>query len=109
MPAFYCLQIRLYAEYPVVIDDQRRVLREAWLTRQACTADAAAHAGREQLVVEAIAEVKHLGLLAVRPPAELVAFAADFAQCVDIAHGANHFIQPGAFRGEEAGGLLADA
>src|SRR3990167_1337318 len=101
MPALLFLLVALDAENPVVIDDQRRMLGEAWLPRQARGAHAAAHAGGEQVVVEAIAQVEQFGLLAVRPPTELVALTADFAQGIDVAHAADHFIHPGPLRSEE--------
>src|SRR5690606_33213103 len=71
------------AQGPVVVNDQRRMLGEARLTWQACAAYRTAHAGREDLVVETPAEVQRLRLLAVRPPAVLLAFAADFTQGID--------------------------
>src|SRR5690606_22348625 len=85
------------------------MLREAWLTRQACAAHTAAHAGGQQLVVEAVTQVEHFRLLVIRPPAELVALTADFTQGVDVTHVADYLVHPGALGRQEAGWLLAVA
>ncbi|MNG03941.1 hypothetical protein D3C84_870430 [compost metagenome] len=83
------------------------MLGEAWLARQARTAHKAAQPRGQQLVVEAPAQIQHLGLLVVRPPAVLVAFTADFTQCIDITHVADDLVHPGPFRSQEAWRLLA--
>ncbi len=92
---------------PVVIHDQRRVLREARLAWQTGAAHEAAQAWGQYLIIEAPAQIQHLGLFVIRPPAVLITFAADFTQGIDIAHGADNLVHPGAFRRQEARRLLA--
>src|SRR5471032_2387336 len=106
---FLAAKRRLDGQRPVVIHDQRCVLREPWLTWQACAAYKAAQARGQQLVVETPAQVEHLSLFVVRPPAVLVAFTADFAQGIDITHVADNLVHPGTFRCQETRRLLAVA
>ena len=56
---------------PIIVHDQRRVLREARLARQACATYEPAQARGQQLVVETPAKVEHLGLFKTPEAAHL--------------------------------------
>src|SRR4051812_15827891 len=94
------------SERVVIIDRQRRVVREPLGLVDRFLARAGGDARRRDLVVDAPADVLRPGLAAVGPPGVLIGLRVEAAEDVDIAQLVEHARQPGALLRQEARVLL---
>src|SRR5579871_6055 len=97
------------SEGMVVVDDQRRVVREAGFLPDAGALRAPAERRRRDLVVDAPADVLDPRSAARRPPRVLLGARIHMAEGVDEAHAPEQLVKPGAFLRQEAGVLLVGA
>src|SRR5688572_17846195 len=93
----------------VVVDDERRVVREALGLVDRFPARGGGHARRGDLVVDAPADVLLPRLAAVRPPRVLIGLVVQLAEHIDETQLVEDARQPCALLGQEAGVLLVGA
>src|SRR3990170_1639094 len=89
-------------ELAVIVDRERRVIREAAPLVDRGLERFRGDAGRGDLVVDAPADVLRPGLAAVRPPGVLLGPGVEAPEYVDEARLVEHLRQPGALLGQEA-------
>src|SRR3954462_11931925 len=97
------------SERIVIVDRERRMVREATTLVDRLAHRAGGHAGRGNLIVDSPADVLGVGLAAVGPPGVMAGLAVQPPEHVDEADLIEDMRQPRALLRREAGVLLVRA